>query len=339
VFDRFSLTDLSFRVLAAPMTGGPSTPELAAAVTNAGGLGFLAGGFSSAEELADDILSARKLTSGALGVNLLVPQQAGANENQLSAFESALASEAERYGVPVGKPRHDDEWDVKLDVLCDLRPEVVSFTFGSPTEEQSHRLQGIGVLNLATVTNVREAMIALSYGVDALVAQGPDAGWHRATFDAVAAPPGDSLDELVSVLAYCFDCPIVAAGGLATPRDVMRMRDAGATAVQLGTAFLLADEAGTNPVHRAALRDPQFSKTVVTRAFTGRYARALRNRFIDEHEPEAIFGFPQVAMMTAPIQATAVELGDPHGAALWAGAAFHHAKAAPAADIVRELAA
>jgi nitronate monooxygenase len=338
VFDRFSLADLRFRVLAAPMTGGPSTPELAAAVTNAGGLGFLAGGLSSAEELADAILAARKLTSGAVGVNLLVPQQAGANANQRSAFESTLAPEAEHYGVPVGEPRHDGEWDAKLDVVCDLRPEVVSFTFGSPTEEQSQRLRGVGILNLATVTTVQEAMIALSYGVDALVAQGPDAGWHRATFDALAAPPGDALDDLVSVLAYCFDCPIVAAGGLGTRRDVIHMRAAGAVAVQLGTAFLLADEAGTNPVHRAALRDPQFTQTTVTRAFTGRYGRALRNRFIDKHEPNAIFGFPQVAMMTAPIQAAAVKLGDPQGAALWAGAAFHHAQTAPAADIVRELA-
>ncbi|HEY6855032.1 MAG: nitronate monooxygenase [Mycobacterium sp.] len=338
MFDRFSLADLSIRVLAAPMAGGLSTPELAAAVSNAGGLGFLAGDLSSAEELADAILAARKLTSGAVGVNLLVPQQAVANEDQLSAFESALAPEAERYGVPVGEPCHDDEWDAKLDVVCDLRPEVVSFTFGSPSEEQSRRLHGLGILNLATVTTVREALIAVSYGVDAVVAQGPEAGGHRATFDAIAAPPDDALDDLVSALAYCFVCPVVAAGGLGTPRDVSRLRDAGATAVQLGTALLLADEAGTNPVHRAALRDPQFTRTVVTRAFTGRYGRALRNRFTDEHEPEAIFGFPQVAMMTAPIQATAVELGDPHGAALWAGAAFHHAKAAPAADIVRELA-
>jgi nitronate monooxygenase len=339
VFDRFSLSDLRFRVLAAPMAGGPSTPELAAAVTNAGGLGFLAGGLSSADELAEAILAARKLTSGALGVNLFVPQQSAATKEQLTGFESALAPEAEHYGVPVGDPRHDDdEWGLKLDVVCDLRPEVVSFTFGSPSEEQCCRLRGVGVLSLATVTSVREGMLALSYGVDALVAQGPDAGGHRATFDPLAAPPGDSLDGLVSALAYCFDCPVVAAGGLGTRCDVSRVRDAGATAVQLGTAFLLAEEAGTNPVHRTALRDPHFAQTVMTRAFTGRYARALRNRFIDKHERDAIFGFPEVAMMTAPIQAAAAKLGDPHGTALWAGTAFNHAKSAPAADIVRALA-
>jgi nitronate monooxygenase len=338
MFDRFSLADLSTRVLAAPMADGPSTPELAAAVSNTGGLGFVAAGLSSAEELADTILAARKLTSGPLGVNLLVPQPAAANKCHLSAYESALAPKAEDYGVLVGEPRHHDDWDAKLEVVCDLAPEVVSFTFGLPSELQIRRLYDVGILNLATVTSVREGMIALSYGVDALVAQGPHAGGHRATFDPLTMPPGDSLDDLVSALAYCFDCPVVAAGGLGTARDVRRVRDAGATAVQLGTALLLADEAGTNPVHRAALRNPHFTETVTTRAFTGRYGRALRNRFFDDHDPDAIFGFPEVAMMIAPIQAAAVRRGDPHGTVLWAGAAFRHAKAAPAADIVRELA-
>jgi nitronate monooxygenase len=121
--------------------------------------------------------------------------------------------------------------------------------------------------------------------------------------------------------------------------DAKRVRCIGAIAAQIGTALLLADEAGTNPVHRAALRDPQFDRTVLTRAFTGRYARALRNRFIDEHEQHAIIGFPGVARMTAPILAAAVRNGDPHGTSLWAGTAFKQAKTGSAGDIVRELAA
>lgn len=321
------------------MAGGPSTPELAAAVTNAGGLGFLAAGMSSAEDLADAIVAARRLTSGPLGVNLFVPQQEVKNAEQLATFATILAAEAKYYGVALGEPGHDDsEWTAKLDVVCDLRPEVVSFTFGSPSEDECRRLNGVGVLRLATITTVREAMIALSRGVDGLVAQGPGAGGHRATFDALATPPDNPLDDLVAALVACFDCPVVAAGGLGTSRDVSRLRGAGADAVQLGTAFLLADEAGTNPAHRAALRDPTFTETVMTRAFTGRYARALRNGFIEKHDCDAVFGFPDVAMMTAPIQEAAVKLGDPHGIALWAGTAFRHTKTGPAADIVRALA-
>lgn len=339
MLDRFALADLSVRVLGAPMAGGPSTPELAAAVTDGGGLGFLAAGMSSAEDLADAIIAARRLTSGPLGINLIVPQQELGNSEELSAFAAALAEEADHYGVELGEPwRGDNEWAAKLEVVCDLRPEVVSFTFGPPREDECRRLNGVGILNLATITTVGEAMVALNRGVDALVAQGPGAGGHRATFDALATPPDHPLDELVAALVACFDCPVVAAGGLGTSRDVSRMRYAGATAVQCGTAFLLADEAGTNPVHRAALCDRKFTETVLTRAFTGRYARALRNRFVDRHAADAVFGFPEIATMTAPIQAAAVKLGDPHGVALLAGTAFHHAKAGPAADIVRELA-
>lgn len=336
--DRFALAELRIPVLGAPMAGGPSTPELAAAVTNGGALGFLAGGMSSAEDLADAIAAARRLTSGPLGVNLFVPQQQFGNSQQLAAYAATLAGEAKYYGVALGEPcRLDDEWAAKLEVVCDLRPEVVSFTFGSPSRDECRLLNGVGTLSFATITTIREAMIALSAGVDAVVAQGPGAGGHRATYDAFAKPPDAPLDDLVAALVASLDVPVVAAGGVATPRDVHRLRDAGATAVQCGTALLLADEAGTNPVHRAALRDPGFTETVVTRAFTGRYARALRNRFIEKHETDAVFGFPQVAVMTAPIQEAAVKLGDPHGTPLWAGSAFRHSETGLAADIVREL--
>lgn len=339
MFNRFTLADLSVRVLAAPMAGGPSTPELAAAVTNAGGLGFLAGGLLSAEELTDALTATRKLTSGPLGVNLFVPQRSVASLESLSAYASALEREAEHYGIALGAPRQfDDEFDAKLEVVCDLRPQVVSFTFGSPSQEQCRRLGRLGIMTLGTVTTVREAVIALGCGVDALVAQGPSAGGHRATFDALAAPPDDPLDDLVTALVACFDCPVAAAGGLGTAADVLRVRDAGAAAVQLGTAFLLAEEAGTHAVHRKALGAAEFHQTVVTRAFTGRYARALRNRFTDEHDADAVSGFPEIAMLTAPLQEAALKVGDPHGAALWAGTAFRNAKRAAAADIVRELA-
>src|ERR1700733_8109660 len=153
MFDRFALGDLSVRVLGAPMAGGPPTPALAAAVSNAGGLGFPAAGMLSAEELADSILAARRLTSGALGVNLFVPQAPVATIEQLGAFAAELEDEAEPYGGALGKPHdHDDEWAAKLDVVCDLRPEAVSFTFGSPNEAEYRRLSGAGILTLATVT-------------------------------------------------------------------------------------------------------------------------------------------------------------------------------------------
>jgi len=119
--------------------------------------------------------------------------------------------------------------------------------------------------------------------------------------------------------------------------DVRRVLQSGAAAAQLGTAFLLADEAGSNTVHRAALQDRQFTETVVTRAFSGRYARGLRNRFLDDHGADAPFGYPEVHYLTSPLRAASVRAGDPHAASLWAGTGYRRAQPAPAATIVETL--
>jgi nitronate monooxygenase len=336
--ERLNLNDLTVPVIVAPMSGGPSTPGLAAAVTNAGGLGFLSGGLVPAEALAGRILAARRLTPGPIGVNLFVPQMPSSTSAQFDAYAAALAREADRYGALLGEPRFgDDDWTAKLDVIHDLRPEVVSFTFGLSTSIEIRRLKSAGITSAATVTNLDEALLALACGVDVLVAQGPRAGGHRATFDPVAKPPEEPLQGLLAALVPRVNAPIVAAGGLATSDDVRRVIGLGAVAAQCGTAFLLAHETGTNPVHRAALTSPEFTETVLTRAFTGRYARGLRNRFIEEHEDEALFGFPEVGMLTGPIQVAAVKAGDPHGTSLWAGTEFRKARAGPAADIIGDL--
>ena len=170
-----------------------------------------------------------------------------------------------------------------------------------------------------------------------LAAQGPSAGGHRGTFDPAAQPAAEPLDQLLAAVTAAVDIPVIAAGGLATADDIQRVLQAGAVAAQLGTAFLLADEAGSSPVHRAALQDPKFTETVVTRAFSGRYARGLRNRFIDEHEAEAPFGYPEVHYLTSPLRAASVRAGDPHAVNVWAGKGFRHAKAAPVAEIVKSL--
>ena len=336
---QFAMTDLTVPIVAAPMAGGPSTPALAAAVTNTGGLGSIAGGLLTAEAVAERVVAARRLTTGALAVNLFVPQPPNRRSVLFDAYATALAAEAERYGVRLGEPQYDDDddWPAKLNMLHDLRPEVVSFTFGLPTRSEGNRLKGAGIALAATVTTLDEAEVAFTRGVDVLVAQGPCAGGHRATFDAVAIPADEPLDELLAALAARVDIPVVAAGGLATSDDVKRVVGLGAIAAQCGTTFLLADEAGTNPVHRAALSDPQFTETVLTRAFTGRYARGLRNRFTEEHDDEALFGFPEVGRLTAPVQAASVKAGDPHGTSLWAGVAFRQAKCASAAEIMGDL--
>jgi nitronate monooxygenase len=144
--NRFAFGQLDVPVIAAPMAGGPSAPELVAAVTNAGGLGFIAAGLLSAEGCAEHIVAARKLTAGPIGVNLFVPQPPTGTSAQLQAYATALADEARHYGVRLGDPRHGDGgWAAKLDVVHDLRPDVVSFTFGAPASEDSVRLRNAGI--------------------------------------------------------------------------------------------------------------------------------------------------------------------------------------------------
>jgi nitronate monooxygenase len=332
------LRDLTAPVLVAPMAGGPSSPELAAAGSNAGGLGFVAAGYLTAGAFAERLHAALDLTSEPLGANLFVPQTSAASRAAIAAYAGALAGEAQRYGVSLGEPRFDDDdWDAKLDVLLDIRPAVASFTFGLPSAQQRRRLTDAGITTAGTVTTLAEARAAADLGVDVLVAQGPSAGGHRGTFDATAPPSEEPLDELLAAITATLAVPVVAAGGLMTGDDVQRTLQAGAVAAQLGTAFLLSDESGSSPVHRAAIQDPQFTETVVTRSFSGRYARGLRNRFIVEHEADAPFGYPEVHYLTSPLRAASVRAGDPHAVNVWAGTGFRQAGTGSVADIMGRL--
>ncbi|HET9877202.1 MAG TPA: nitronate monooxygenase [Mycobacterium sp.] len=337
----FTFTELAVPIAGAPMAGGPGTPALAAAISNAGGLGFIAGGYRTPGQLADDIGAARALTTGPLGVNLFVPQPSVADMILLDDYAVRLEQLADHYGVAVGRPRPDEDddcWPEKLEVVADVRPTVVSFTFGTPQPEDLEMLRELRILTLVTVTSAYEAGIAIGHGADGLVVQGPDAGAHRGTF-APDVPPGiESLSELLEAIGHAHgEVPLVAAGGLGTADDVAGVLRRGAVAAQVGTALLLCDEAGTNPTHRAALQNPEFTKTIVTSAFSGRYARSLENDFTRNFDVGAPLGYPEVNHMTAPIRAAAAAMEDPHGTSLWAGTGYRSARPGPAADIIAGL--
>jgi nitronate monooxygenase len=335
----FDLRDLAVPVIVAPMAGGPSTPELAAAGSNAGGLGFVAAGYLTADVFAERLSAAQGLSSGPVGANLFVPQPSTATPQVIERYAAALAPDARRYGTELGTPRFDDDaWTAKIDVLLELRPAVVSFTFGVPGAEELQRLRAAGITTVGTVTTLPEAHLAVARGVDALTAQGPAAGGHRGTFDPTAAPSDEPLDDLLASVTAGLDVPVIAAGGLMAADEVARVRQAGAVAAQLGTAFLLADEAGSSPVHRAALRDNTFTETAVTKAFSGRYARGLRNRFIDDHEAEAPFAYPEVHYLTSPLRAAAIRASDPQAVNVWAGTGFRKVTSGPVAEVMRMLA-
>jgi nitronate monooxygenase len=331
--------DIMVPIVGAPMAGGPGTPALAAAVSNAGGLGFIPAGYLSAEQFADDIAVARAATTGPLGVNLFVPQPSVADWLALEYYAEELEDIADQYQVDVGRPEFgdDDDWERKLEVVADMRPELVSFTFGVPSPDVVRRFGALGLLVMITVTSGYEAGVAIAAGADSLVVQGPGAGGHRGTFAPDMDPGTESLHRLIDRIHGAHDVPIVAAGGLGTAEDVAGVLRRGAVAAQVGTALLLSDEAGTNAAHRAAMKNQLFGKTIVTRAFSGRYARGLENEFIRLFDNVAPLGYPEVNQMTLPIREAATNREDPNGMCLWAGTSFHEARTGPAADIIASL--
>lgn len=335
----FDARSLVLPVLGAPMAGGPSTPELVAAVNSAGGIGFLAAGYCSAAQVAEQIAQVRALSAGPVGVNLFVMAEEPVDMASIGVYRAALAVEAERLGVELGRPLWDDDGLTdKLEVVFDLRPEMVSFTFGTPGADVLHRLASLGIATAVTVTSVDEARLAVAHGADVLVVQGPEAGGHRGTFRVSDEPSSLPLTELVPAVVSLGSVPVVAAGGIMTAYRASELLRKGAVAVQVGTALLDTDEAGTAATHRAALHDPLIDGTLVTRAFTGRPARSLVNRFAREHA-DAPAAYPHIHHLTAPLRAAAMRVGDTSTAHLWAGTGYRNLQPGPARDVVLTIGA
>jgi nitronate monooxygenase len=325
-------------IVLAPLAGGPSTPELTAAVAEAGGFGFLAAGYLSAETMRERIAQTRSLTTGPYGVNVFVPGQP-ADPDVVAAYATRLAPEATALGVQLGRPRFDDDddWDAKIDALEQEPPAVVSFTFGCPPTSVLSRLRDAGAEVWVTVTTPEEAVTAEAAGADGLVAQGAEAGGHRGTWrDDDPHIAGIGLLALVQLVRARTRLPLIAAGGIATREGVDATLAAGAVAAAAGTAFMLCPEAGTSEVHRAALAGD--APTGLTRAFTGRTARGIRNRLMDELSDVAPSAYPEIHHLTSPLRHAARQQGVPDVVNLWAGEAYQLAQAEPAADVVARLA-
>lgn len=332
------LDDLAAPIVLAPLAGGPSTPELTAAVCEAGGFGFLASGYLSAESMGERIASIRELSERPFGVNVFVPDDVVPDADEVARYRERLNAWAKQRGATIGEPRRtDDDWDAKLELLVDDPVAVVSFTFGCPPSEVVEALRSAGSEVWVTVTNPEEAAEARVAGADVLVTQGAEAGGHRASFVDRPRLPLYGLLALLQILARTESLPLVASGGMATGAGVAAALCAGARAAQCGTAFMLCPEAGTSSAHREALKSA--TETRLTRAFTGRLARGIRNEFMDEHSDHAPIAYPELHHVTAPMRTEARERGDADLINLWAGEAHQLAEERPAAEIVQALAA
>jgi nitronate monooxygenase len=330
------ILDLELPLVAAPMAGGPTTPALVTAAARAGGLGFLAAGYRTPDALAEQIAAVRA-TGVPFGVNLFAPPVVPVDPAAYARYRSALQAEAQRYAVSLPEtPRQDDDhWHAKLDLLRADPVPVVSFTFGVPEPAVVAALRKAGTFTVQTVTSAAEARLAGE--VDALVVQASAAGGHSGTFTPSMPVPAVPLLQLIAAVRAVTGLPLLAAGGLATARDVAAVLEAGAEAAVLGTALLLADEAGTSAPYREALTSVR--ETVVTRAFSGRPARALRNGFVDRYDALGPAGYPAVHHLTSPIRRAAAAAGDPERINLWAGTGYRQIRAEPLADTFTRLSA
>jgi len=327
------LDGLDVPIVQAPLAGGASTPALAAAVSEAGGLGFLAAGYKTADTVRGDLGTLRELTGRPFGLNVFAPPAGTIDFEAVQTYAGTLCDEGQ-----LGEPRHDDDdWDAKLALLDGERVPVVSFTFGCPDAAVVERVHAAGSEVWVTVTGPAEARLARDAGADALVVQGAEAGGHRAFFADDDTAPDLGVLAALQLVRDAVQLPLVATGGLATGGAIAAVLAAGASAAQLGTAFMRTPEAGTAAVHREALAGD--APTALTRAFSGRTARGVVNRFMREHSGDAPAAYPEVHHLTAPLRTAARERGDADGLHLWAGQAHALAVEEPAGELVRRLAA
>lgn len=323
-------------VIIAPMAGGVGTTELVTAAAAVGATGFLPAGYKTARAMRADIDAVRAVTNAPFGVNVFVPGAPAADAGALSRYLDSLTEDAAAVGTSPGPATwDDDDWQAKIADLASRPVPIVSFTFGCPEPAVIAALHSAGTSVWVTVTDDDEAAIAERAGADCLCVQGSEAGAHRGTF---ANRPGRDAGvlDLVAAVRAVTDLPLVAAGGIMTHDAVAAAIAAGAAAVQCGTAFLRCPESGANPVHKAALADPAFLTTAVTRAFSGRPARGLVNAFIRRHE-DAPAAYPEVNNATRPIRSAAAAECDPDRMSLWAGRGYRAATTHPAGEIIEML--
>jgi nitronate monooxygenase len=341
--DLSDLLGIEHPIIQAPMAGA-STPAMAAAVSNAGGLGSLGCAAYSLDQLRNACEAVRASTNGPYNLNFFVHEAPAAPADDATPMRERLAAYYEELGI-AGRPALDPimpPFDAAmLEVVLAARPKVVSFHFGLPAPELLAPLKEAGAIVLGSATTVTEARRLEAGGVDAIIAQGFEAGGHRGTF-AIGGNAGEvGTMALVPQVVDAVSVPVIAAGGIADGRGIAAAFALGASGAQIGTAFLSCPEAGISPAYRQALAAVGDDATRLTRAFSGRLARAIGNRFVAEmaaHQ-EAAAPFPLQRRLVAPLTAAAEARGSADFTSLWAGQAVPLSRAMPAAELFETLVA
>jgi len=322
------------------MAGGVNTPQLAAAVSNAGGVGSFGFAYSTPQRISEDLAATKALTNGPINANFFMfsPVELPEHALQQIAVEALDALPVrEHFSLSIPQRPFFPDLDKQLEPIWDQRPAILSFHFGIPPGRIIDKAHALGISVGITATCLEEAIAIHRAGADFVVSQGIEAGGHRGTFEPSANDEQLSTVALAELLVRHCAIPIVAAGGIMSGGDIRAVLAAGAKAAQMGTAFLCADEAGTPPAHRDYLLNRQDRGTVFTKGFSGRFARGIENEFIRRMEGQPTLPFPMQNTMTAPLRQWAGKAGDGEYQSLWAGQAYARSRPMRAGDFMELL--
>lgn len=337
------LLGIDLPIVLAPMAGN-STPELVAAVSNAGGLGSYGCAMLSREQLIEEAQRMKALTNHSFNLNFFCHVPPNVTVEQERAWRAKLAP---YYGelsvdpnVTVSGSRRPFDDEI-CDAVLAIAPKVVSFHFGMPNADQVRRLKATGMVLMSSATTSTEARRLVELGADVIVAQGFEAGGHRGMFLTSDVSTQVGTMALVPQVVDAVNVPVIASGGIADARGVAAALALGAAAVQVGTAYLFSPQAKVSTLHRAALRAARDDATALTNLFTGRPARGIVNRFIREIGPMSPTApqFPMAANAVTPLRAQAEQRGSGDFSPLWSGQAAALAREIDAAELTRNLAA
>ncbi|WP_104668827.1 NAD(P)H-dependent flavin oxidoreductase [Ensifer adhaerens] len=326
-------------LIVAPMAGGPSSPALVAASSSAGALGSIGAAYSSPAAIEEFAQNVRAHTDRPFAINLFIqhPQP----EVDAATLERAISATA-KYRAELGLPApefaapYEEDFDRQFEAVLRARPAVLSFVFGVLSAEHMRAARKAGMLIIGTATTPEEALALEDSGVDAITLQGYEAGGHRGIFDPSAEDGEIGLEDLLARSLKKVKVPLIAAGAIMTASDIRSILARGASAVQMGTAFLATSEAGTSAPYRAALGGAE-RNTRTTRAFSGRFARGVENRFMNEVDAGAVMPFPAQNKFTRDIRAASTAKGSPDFLSLWSGTGSGDLWQGPASDLIARL--
>ncbi|NDF49508.1 MAG: hypothetical protein EB116_05380 [Betaproteobacteria bacterium] len=348
---------LRLPVIQAPMAGGPCTVAFVASVLKEGIIGSFGFAYSKPDAIRDAIKAARRVAHGPVNANFFIfpslqapsdaaLQQAVQALQALAAFDLAPEDRPahlqmlERSAIKAAEAPFFPSLEEQLEAVWSARPELLSFHFGLPPGWVFDRARELHIPVLISASKRSEALAIEASGASAIVAQGIEAGGHRGYFDAASSMSiedgMETLDLVEEVSKHC-KLPVVAAGGIMDGEAIRAAIQRGACAVQMGTAFLACDESGASAEHKRLLTQEPQRGTVFTRAFSGRFARGIRNRFTESMQDQQVLPFPQQNTLTGALRQRSAETGDPEYQSLWAGRAYPQCRAEPVKTLLARL--